>query len=166
MSEIKEVLHSQVGYSAWATSQLLAVCTKLTAEQLDAAVGASHAGILGTLSHVYDGERVWLRRLLAPSEEQSLPPGPAPLVTLGFLIHAWPSLWQTYQDWIEGAEEADLTAALATVLPDGKLVRAERWKIVLHTVNHATMHRGQMVTMLRGLGVKPPDTDLTAYWAS
>jgi len=31
-----------------------------------------------------------------------------------------------------------------------------RWQIVLHAVNHSTLHRGQIVTMLRTLGLQPP----------
>jgi uncharacterized damage-inducible protein DinB len=34
---------------------------------------------------------------------------------------------------------------------------------VLHLVNHATYHRGQVVAQLRQLGHAPPATDLV-YW--
>jgi len=33
-----------------------------------------------------------------------------------------------------------------------------------HLVNHATYHRGQIVTMLRQLGVKPTNTDMIFYF--
>ena len=34
-----------------------------------------------------------------------------------------------------------------------------------HLVNHGTYHRGQVVTMLRQLGVQgPPSTDLIAFY--
>jgi uncharacterized damage-inducible protein DinB len=32
-----------------------------------------------------------------------------------------------------------------------------------HVVNHATMHRGQIVGMIRQLGIDPPSTDLLFY---
>jgi uncharacterized damage-inducible protein DinB len=32
-----------------------------------------------------------------------------------------------------------------------------------HVVNHATMHRGQIVGMIRQLGLDPPSTDLLFY---
>jgi uncharacterized damage-inducible protein DinB len=32
-----------------------------------------------------------------------------------------------------------------------------------HVVNHATMHRGQVVGMIRQLGIAPPSTDLLFY---
>ncbi|MGH9667837.1 MAG: DinB family protein, partial [Bryobacteraceae bacterium] len=33
-----------------------------------------------------------------------------------------------------------------------------------HVVNHSTQHRGQIVTLLRQLGQKPPTLDLIAYY--
>ena len=32
-----------------------------------------------------------------------------------------------------------------------------------HVVNHATMHRGQIVGMIRQLGIEPPATDLLFF---
>ena len=32
-----------------------------------------------------------------------------------------------------------------------------------HVVNHATLHRGQVVGMIRQLGITPPSTDLLFY---
>ena len=164
MSQLKELLLSQIAHSAWATGQFLGACSGLTADQLDRGLGASHSSIIQTYCHIYDCERVWMRRLIASSGEQRLPPGPAPELTFGFLVQSRSALWQTYFDWIESAKEAQLAEVLTTVLPDGKPVSVPRWQILLHTVNHATLHRGQIVSMLRTLGVTPPNTDLTAYW--
>jgi uncharacterized damage-inducible protein DinB len=41
--------------------------------------------------------------------------------------------------------------------------RIHRWKLVLHLVNHATLHRGQVTSMLRQVGQKPPNTDTFTY---
>jgi uncharacterized damage-inducible protein DinB len=35
---------------------------------------------------------------------------------------------------------------------------------VVHVVNHATLHRGQIVGMLRQLTMKPPATDILFYY--
>jgi uncharacterized damage-inducible protein DinB len=32
-----------------------------------------------------------------------------------------------------------------------------------HAINHATLHRGKVVGMIRQLGVAPPQTDLLFY---
>ncbi len=71
-----------------------------------------------------------------------------------------------YRQWLESASDSILTESVLTILPDGGEFRVPRWQIVLHAINHTTFHRGQIVTMLRALGVQPPNTDLTCYHAS
>ena len=34
----------------------------------------------------------------------------------------------------------------------------------MHVVNHATLHRGQAMGMLRQMGIEPPHTDLLYYY--
>jgi uncharacterized damage-inducible protein DinB len=36
--------------------------------------------------------------------------------------------------------------------------------VVLHLVNHGTLHRGQVMGMIRQLGIVPPGTDLLHYY--
>jgi len=70
VSHLKQTLLDDIGYTAWANQTLLAVCAKLTTEELSRDLGASHEGLLNTLRHIYYAERVWLRRLKA----DALPP--------------------------------------------------------------------------------------------
>ena len=165
MSQLRQLLLEHTGYSAWATGQILDVCAPLTTEQLDFDSGASHTSILRTLRHIHDGEVVWLRRLQEVGNDR-LPPGPAPEHSFEYLVDSWPELGEGYRRWIESASDAELTEEIGTVLPDEGLFRVPRWQIVLHAVNHSSYHRGQIVSMLRALGVQPPNTDLTCYHAS
>ncbi len=164
MSQLRQLLLAHTGYSAWATGQILGVCSPLTTEQLDCDFGASHTSILRTLRHIHDGELVWLRRL-QEAQNDRLPPGPAPEHSFEYLAQSWPELGESYRQWIESASDDELSEEIVTVLPDGGLFRVPRWQIVLHAINHTSYHRGQIVTMLRALGVQPPNTDLTCYHA-
>jgi uncharacterized damage-inducible protein DinB len=165
MSQLKQLLLAHVGYSAWATRRVLEACSLLTEEQLNKEMGASHSSILQTLRHIHDGERVWLRRLIEVENER-LPRGSAPEHSVEFLVRSWLGLWDGYRQWLETASDEDLTLEVSTVLPDDAVFCVPRWQIVLHAINHSTFHRGQIITMLRGFGVQPPNTDLTAYCAS
>jgi uncharacterized damage-inducible protein DinB len=167
MSPLRKLLLAQTDYSAWATRLVLDVCSQLTPEQLDSELGASHSSVLRTLRHIHDGERVWLRRLIEVDNVR-LPPGPAPEHSFELIVQSWPELWRGYREWIEAASEDELTEEISTLLPStvlagGAELRVPRWQIVLHAVNHSTFHRGQIITMLRSLGVTPPATDLTFY---
>jgi uncharacterized damage-inducible protein DinB len=162
MSQLKQLLLAHTAYSAWATSQLLKACSPLTFDQLDSGLGASHSSILRTFRHIHDSERVWLHRIIEGGSHP-LPPGPAPEHSFEFLVQSWPELWQGYRQWLESASGAELTTELSTIVPNGADLRVPRWQIVLHAVNHSTLHRGQIITMLRTLGIQPPNTDLTEY---
>ena len=39
-------------------------------------------------------------------------------------------------------------------------------QMFLHTVDHSSYHRGQIVTMLRQLGVKPPSAGMMGFYRS
>jgi uncharacterized damage-inducible protein DinB len=164
MSELKQLLVAHVGYSAWGTRRVLDVCAPLSPEQLDHGLGASHSSILRTFRHIHDGERVWLRRLVEGGSGM-LPTGAAPEHSFEFLVESWPMLWRGYGEWLESSSDVDLAEEISTVLPDGGVFRVPRWQIVLHAINHSTFHRGQIVSMLRALGIQPPNTDLTCYYA-
>ena len=36
--------------------------------------------------------------------------------------------------------------------------------LLLHVVNHATLHRGQVMGMIRQLGIAPPATDFLFFY--
>jgi uncharacterized damage-inducible protein DinB len=165
MSELKQLLVAHVGYSAWGTRRVLNACAPLNPEQLDRGLGASHSSILRTFRHIHDGERVWLQRLVEGGSE-SLPSGPAPEHSFEFLVESWPEIWRGYREWLESSSDVDLNEEISTVLPDDGVFRVPRLQIVLHAINHSTFHRGQIVSMLRALGVQPPNTDLTCYYAA
>jgi uncharacterized damage-inducible protein DinB len=165
MSQLRELLLAHTGYSAWATGRVLEACSVLTEEQLGRNCGASHSSLLQTFRHSRDGERVWLRRLVEMDGDR-LPRGSAPEHSFEFLARSWPELWEGYRRWLEAASDDDLTFVVSTVLPDDAVFCVPRWQIVLHAINHSSFHRGQIITMLRGFGVQPPNTDLTAYHAT
>src|SRR5258708_1302202 len=139
----------------------------LTAEEMDRDLGASHGGVIRTLRHIYYAERVWVKRLRA----NSLPPlhevgdqrlfGDAPPEPdLEALKTSWPEVWTSVREWFEHLPEAELDCELSCRLPNGGELRIARWKILLHMVNHSTLHRGQVIGMLRQLGQHPQHRSL------
>lgn len=118
----------------------------------------SHASVLATLSHIYDGERVWLDRLRTTADLGTwrLPQGPAPQYSLDALRQSWPELWKGFARWLEELPETSLAVELTLQLPGGIERRFPRWKILRHVLEHSTMHRNQVVGMIRMLGHQPP----------
>jgi uncharacterized damage-inducible protein DinB len=145
----------------WADERILEAVSLLDHDQALADRGSSFGGILGTLQHIFRSERAWLTRLTTDPNAQAAaieaPPDPV------FLKTVWPPLHREWLAWAESVEDWD---ALQThTNQKGEAFHLPRWQIVLHVINHATYHRGQITTMLRQADAAPPPaTDLIAFY--
>jgi len=162
----KELLISDVSRSGWANQQLLDGCAALSAEELERDLRISHNSILATLRHIYDGERVWLLclRTTADLGIWRLPQEPPPELTLDALRQKWPEIWNGFGHWLGDLPENSLTVELMLHLPGGVEQRFPRWKILRHVLEHSTLHRGQVVGMIRMLGHQPPANSPMDYY--
>jgi len=162
----KELLLTDVRLSAWADRNLLHGCAALTPEELNRDLRISHASVLYTLSHIYDGERVWLDCLRTTPDLGSwrLPQGPGPEYSVEALMQNWPQLWSGYSRWLDDLPENSLSVELLLYLPGGVERRLPRWKILRHVLEHSTMHRGQVVGMMRMLNHQPPANSPMDYY--
>jgi uncharacterized damage-inducible protein DinB len=158
----RQALLYLVDYSIWANRQLLSACTMLTPEEQGRALGSSHTGVSGTLRHIYDAERFWLSQFrkgeLVPFAEftdpKRFPPTPSE-PDLHHLQQSWPEVWEGLHNYVEALPEAEF--ALELQATDWSI---PLWKLLLHVVNHSTLHRGQVMGMLRQLGKQPPSNDI------
>jgi uncharacterized damage-inducible protein DinB len=130
----------------------------LNPDDLNRGTGVSHGSIVGTLSHIHFSDRIWYSRVVDPDE---------PVIRqadLAELEQHWPAIQQKWEAWSESLQDADLERAVSYKMMDGTARQSSLWQVLLHVVNHATLHRGQAVGMIRQLGIKPPVTDLIAYY--
>ena len=154
-------LVSHVRYSAWASARLLEGVAALSADELRRDMNVSHTSVLDTLAHIYFGDRIWLSRLEGAPRTSLCDAGES--ATLASLSKDWPALLERFEHWVAAADPEKITAYQTL---DGIPLRTPVWQIVLHVVNHATLHRGQVVAMMRQFGIKPPQTDLIFYYRS
>jgi uncharacterized damage-inducible protein DinB len=166
VSIARPLLLTDVRRSAWADQRLLNACASLTAEELKRDFRISHTSILLTLGHFYDGQRVWLDCLQTTPDQGTwrLPQGPSPELSLEVLRERWPEIWNGFQRWIEAVPETALAGELTLQLPGGVEPRLPRWKILRHVLEHSTMHRGQVIGMIRMLGHQPPAINAMDYY--
>jgi len=154
-------------YTEWANDLALKAATEFSDENLRRDCNISHSSIFGTLLHMAGAEWVWLERW------HGRPPAGK---------DAW-SLWKTdscadlatlNQRWrdviidrraqfIAELDEARLAAELPFTLLNGDQNSMRLVDQMQHVANHATLHRGQVVGMIRQLGIAPPSTDLLFY---
>jgi uncharacterized damage-inducible protein DinB len=151
-------IRTHLKYSTWASQRLLDAARKLNSDDLTRNVGASHSSILGTLSHIHFADRIWYSRVVDSSEpvirESDQPT----------LEREWPAVQQKWEAWADTVQAADLTRLVPCKSPDGLAYEIAAEKAVLHLVNHNSLHRGQVMGMIRQLGIAPPPTDLMMYY--
>ena len=148
-------------YSAWASIQLVEIVRSVPDADFEKPVGISYGSLLGTLAHVLWADWLWFNRIAGRGAESL----ERPPQTREALETVWPSVHDKWIAWAEHADDAEINRVVEYIsILDGKKTRVPAWQIILHVVNHATLHRGQVMGMLRQMGIAPPHTDLMNYY--
>jgi len=153
-------------YTEWANDLAMEAAAKLPDESLNRDVGISHKSIFGTLVHMAGAEWIWLERWHgrspAKAEAWSLWSTES-CNDLATLQDRWTGLVHQRTQYVSQLDEATLAAELSFKLLSGDPSSMPLVNQMQHVANHATMHRGQVVGMIRQLGLEPPATDLLFY---
>ena len=162
LSDIKRLFN----YTEWANDLAMEAASKLPDDSLRRDVGISHTSIFGTLLHMAGAEWIWLERWHgrspAKAEAWSLWTTES-CADLATLKERWSNLIDQRTRYVSELDDAILAAELPFKLLSGDPSSMPLRDQMQHVVNHATMHRGQVVGMIRQLGIDPPATDLLFY---
>ena len=162
LADIKQLFD----YTEWANQLAMDAAAKLSEENLRRDVGISHKSIFGTLLHMAGAEWIWLERWHGRSPAKAVAwslwttETCADLMTL---TERWRHVIDGRAQFISGLKDEQLNAELAFKLLSGDPSSMRLIDQMQHVANHATMHRGQVVGMIRQLGIDPPATDLIFY---
>ena len=162
LSDIRRLLD----YTEWANGLAMGAAGKLSDEDLRRDVQISHGSIFGTLRHMAGAEWIWLERWHGHSpagkdawslwKTESCP-------DLATLNKRWREVVDRRTRFIAELDESRLAAELQFTLLNGDGNSMRLVDQMQHVANHATLHRGQIVGMIRQLGIAPPSTDLLFY---
>jgi uncharacterized damage-inducible protein DinB len=160
--EMDPLLHLR--YLAWATSAILDAAKQLPSAEYEKDRGSSHGGIKTTLDHMFRADSLWFSRVAGEPfgniADVAVPD------TLPELQQEWLTLLGRWQNWFQQLEPNQYGIEVRYANSQGVPYSTPLWQVVLHLVNHSTLHRGQVVTMMRQTGVKPPATDLIFFYRS
>ena len=162
LTDIKSLLD----YTEWANDLALDAASRLPDEGLRRDVGISHRSIFGTLVHMAGAEWIWLERWhgRSPTKSEAWTRWSIEGCTgLAVLKDRWTNLINERAQFVSALDETQLAADLPFKLLSGDPSSMRLINQMQHVVNHATMHRGQIVGMIRQLGIEPPATDLLFY---
>jgi uncharacterized damage-inducible protein DinB len=145
-------------YTDWANERMIATVEGLSDEQRTQVIASSFPSILETLTHIAFAEWVWLRRWLG--ESPTAPPEGTSFEETRDRLRSVASERRAYLD---GLSDDAVTGTLTYRSVKGDSFTMNLGDVLIHCANHSTYHRGQLVTMLRQVGAKPPGTDFTEF---
>jgi uncharacterized damage-inducible protein DinB len=153
-------------YTEWANGLALSAAAELSADNLHRDFNISHRSILGTLTHMAGAEWIWLERWHgrspAKAEAWSLWTSEA-CPDLATLNERWHEVIDRRARFTSDLDESRLPEELPFKLLSGDPNSLPLVDQMQHVANHSTMHRGQVVGMIRQMGIAPPSTDLLFY---
>lgn len=159
---MKEILVQLAAYNIWANQALLSTIEALPEEKQKAEMKSSFPSLMATALHMWHAESIWWQRmklyerLISPSENFN---GNMKDVSTGLLQQN-----KQWHDWIINAQEHMFTHEFIYYNSKKEKFKQPVFQMLLHTFNHGTYHRGQMVTMLRELNIdKIPPTDFIIW---
>jgi uncharacterized damage-inducible protein DinB len=159
VAEVKE----SFTYNAWAIRRLFDALAALPTEQYQQNLKSSFGSIHGTVCHIVWSEQLWLNRWLGK---------PAPAVAQGKDVAGlaeararWEAMEAERAAFLGGFPESRLTATIMIQPSGGGSSYTHTFReMFLHVVDHGSYHRGQIIAMLRQLGVKPPNTGMMGFF--
>ena len=159
---MKRLLQLYAAYNVWANQKIIDCIQPMDEELLNKEVASSFKTIHLTLLHMWDAESIWWQRMklqeavTAPSANFK---GTAKDVAAAMLHQN--RLWET---WVQNATDAALDHVFLYQNTKREQFKQPIFQMVLHVFNHDTYHRGQLVSILRQLGIeKIPATDFIVF---
>ena len=153
-------------YTEWANQLAMDAANRLPEEDLHRDVCCSHQSIFGTLVHMAGAEWIWLERWngRSPAKSEAWSKWTTEsCADLATLKDRWSEVIDRRTQLLTNIDEDRLAAELPFTLLSGDPSSMPLIDQMQHVVNHATMHRGQIVGMIRQLGIEPPSTDLIFF---
>lgn len=153
-------------YTEWANNLAMEAAAKLPDDSLRHDVRCSHQSIFGTLLHMAGAEWIWLERWngRSPTKAEAWSQWTAEsCADLAALKDRWTGVVERRWKYVSELDDSKLTRELPFRLLSGDQSSMRLVDQMQHVANHATMHRGQVVGMIRQLGIDPPSTDLLFY---
>ena len=158
---MKQLLQQYAAYNIWANKRIVETAGILSEEQINKEIISSFPSVYKTVMHLMEVEFVWWERLKLAEHDTA-----SGWFTGNFdeLSKKWVDLSQQWYDWIKNANDVNITHVFAYQNTKKELFKQPVYEVLLHLFNHQAYHRGQVVTMLRQLGIdKIPATDFIVF---
>ena len=159
---MKKIFVQYAGYNVWANQQLTDCISNLPDEQINREITSSFKSIFATLVHMWDAESIWWQRVKL--QEQIEVPSLNFDGSLLELVNNLLKQSKHWKEWVDLATEAALEHEFIYRNSKKEQFKQPVNEVLLHLFNHQSYHRGQLITMLRQVGLEQvPNTDLISF---
>lgn len=152
-------IYQLLAYDEWATSKLLEAVTSLSPEQFAHEFTGSLSSVRQQFAHLLSVEDRYRARL---AHEVVPDVSPESFITPQELVAYAVHLRCQLNSFINGLEESDLTRIEEHATRRG-VFWASVEQTLIHMVNHATYHRGQIACLLKLHDIDFSDTDFIIW---
>jgi len=160
---MKPHIYIQADYNLWANRKTTELLASLDPSVIDQPIANSFATIKETLKHLHYAEVNWLKRIQL--DEHTQIPWIEEDTTPEKLYKDMIRGSQDLIDFVHVLDEEGLAKPIDFVSGEGTRLTHTLEQIIYHVINHSTYHRGQVITMLKQLGIKEAvSTDLYFYY--
>jgi len=159
---VKALLEQFPSYTIWANQRIIDPMLVLPEDVHFKESPGSFPGLYNTLMHMWDAESMWWQRMKL--QEQIVRPSDGFAGEIQDIIKALTTQSRQWQEWIMHAQEHMLDHEFFYSNTKKERFKQPIYQMLLHLFNHGTYHRGQLVTILRQLGVTDiPQTDFIVW---
>lgn len=146
----KQYFQELAAYNLWANNIVCNWLEQINDEQWTREIISSFNSIQETVLHVISAEKAWLERFKKNPNIVWLQNDFKG--TKDEHIQLWKATSTELKSFIYAFDENDLNTNLDFKRLNGEAYSMPYYQLFAHVVNHATYHRGQLVTMLRQAG--------------
>ena len=159
---MKELLKQYAAYNIWASQRILDVIIALPEEKQLTEVPSSFKSLYKTVLHMLDAENIWWQRM--KMQERIILPSENFKGTLQELAGNLLQQSKQWEEWVASASDLSLEHVFQYYNNKKEHFKMPVYQMMHHVFNHGTYHRGQLINMLRQLGVeKLPQTDFIVW---
>lgn len=150
-------------YNQWADEKVISWISAISEEQWKMANVSSFSSVKQTAIHIVSAEKIWYdfwNCMKDPVFLSGTFDG-----TKDDLLSVWNKSSANICRFISEHAETEFDHPVNFSYPDGRIGQLKYFETFGHCINHATYHRGQIVTLLRQAGFKDLSSiDLSTYY--
>ena len=159
---MKELLKQYAAFNLWAHQRMLDVILALPEEKQLAEVPSSYPSLYKTVYHIWDAESIWWQRLKL--QEHITRPSDNEKATMQDIASGLLQQAKQWEEWVTNASDLSIDHVFQYQDSKRESFKMPVYQMIHHVFNHGTYHRGQLVNMLRQLGIeKIPGTDFSLW---